>query len=299
MAEQALTPVPAPAEGADPALLNDDAGGGSDDSLHDDSSQEEKDQAREQGWRDADEFEGEPDKFISAKEYLDRAEKILPIVRARERESKKEVQALRKEMEDLKRDAQEQITFAQTRARKELQENYDALKKQRAQAVSDGDGEAFDRIDNEMQTLLRDAQPKKVEVPADVVPPALKTASEQFLDRNKWFQTDERKNRLAVVMAQEIIAKRPDLKNNPEFFPELEKQLKKEYPEQFGNPRRNGMDSMVEGDSRPSGPTKSGKKGFRDLPKDAQEAAKRQVKNGLCKSEQEYADNYFSTYGDA
>jgi len=263
----------------------------------DDSTLEQKQAAREQGWRDSDEYEGVPEKFVGAKEYLDRAEHILPILRSRERESKAEVARLRKEMEDLRKDSQQQIEFANARAKRELTDKYDGLKKQRAQAVTDGDGAEFDRIDGEMQQILRDSQPKKVEVPPDEHPPELKAASEEFLRRNDWFQKDERKNRMAVIMAQEIIAKRPDLKNNPEFFPELERQLRKEYPEMFGNPRRVAVDPMVEGDSRSTG-VRSVKKGFRDLPKDAQEAATRQVKNGFCKTTQEYADIYFETYGE-
>jgi len=296
MLEQVLTtpetPPEVPPQGEIPA------GDAGKTTPEDDSTPEQKEAARGQGWRDVDEFDGEPTKFVGAKEYLDRAEKILPILRAREREGKAEVERLRQEIADLKKDSQEQIKFADTRARKELQERYDVLKVKRAQAVSDGDGAEFDRIDSQMNELTREAQPKKVEVPPDAHPPALKAASEAFLERNKWFQTDERKNRMAVVMSQEILAKRPDLKNNPEFFPELEKQLRKEYPEMFGNTRRAAVDPMVDGDTRPAAQRTNGKKGYRDLPKDAQEAAKRQVKNGLCKSEQDYADNYFSTYGD-
>jgi hypothetical protein len=294
MLEQVLTapetPPEVPPEGSLPP--NEDV------SPKDDSTPEQREAARAQGWRDTDEYDGEPTKFVGAKEYLDRAEHILPILRARERESRAEAAKLRQDLEDLRKDTQEQIKFADARARKEIQDRYDALKKQRAQAVTDGDGAEFDRIDGEMTALTREAQPKKVEVPPDAHPPALKAASEAFLERNKWFQTDERKNRMAVVMSQEILAKRPDLKNNPEFFPELERQLRKEYPDMFGNARRAAADPMVEGDSRPTAARANGKKGFRDLPKDAQEAAKRQVKNGLCKNEQEYADNYFSTYGD-
>jgi hypothetical protein len=118
------------------------------------------------------------------------------------------------------------------------------------------------------------------------------------MERNKWFKEDERKNRLAFVVSQDIISKRPDLKNNPAFFPELEKRLRSDYPEIFGNQRRAAADSMVEGESRPSGTRVNGKHSLRDLPKEAQEAARRQVKNGMCKSEQDYVDNYFAAYGE-
>jgi hypothetical protein len=294
MPEQALTtPETPPVEAPPPIVAEGEEGS----TPADDSTPEQKEQAREQGWRDLDEYQGQPDKFVSAKEYLDRADHILPILRSRERESKAEISRLRQEMEDLRRDSKQAVEMANARARKEVADRYEALKTQRAQAVTDGDGAEFNRLDGEMRELLREAEPKKADVPPDNHPPELKAASTAFLDRNKWFNEDPRKNRMAVIMSQEIIAKQPHLKNNPEFFPELERQLRKEYPEMFGNPKRAAVDPMVEGDARPAG-TRSVKKGFRDLPKDAQDAARRQVKNGFCKTEQEYADIYFETYGE-
>ena len=298
MPEQVLTtPEPSPGGDLPPPIIDGD--GAAPSPPEDDSTPEQKELAREQGWRDQGEYDGTPDKFVGAKEYLDRAEHILPILRSRERESKAEVQRLRTEMENLKKDSQQQIEFANARAKRELTEKYEGLKKQRAQAVSDGDGVEFDRLDGEMQQILRESQPKKTEVPPDPQhSPELKAAAKDFESRNNWFEKDARKTRLTMVTAQDLIEKRPELKNNPTFFGELEKELRAVYPEIFGNQRRAAVDPMVEGDSRPAG-ARSVKKGFRDLPKDAQEAAARQVKNGLCKTTQEYVDIYFETYGDA
>jgi hypothetical protein len=296
MAEQVLTNPDKTADGG-VALLN--GSGDVDDGLSsDDVTPEQIEQAREQGWRPEEEYDGPADKFIGAKEYLDRAEHILPIIRSRDRDSRAQISALKAEVENLKKDSLEAVERATANARREFRTQYDDLKKLQAQAVSDGDGEAFARIGGEMEKLVSDSQPKKVEIARDEHPPALKEAGAAFQSRNTWFEKDERKTRVAMAYAPDFLKSRPDLKGSPQFFPEFEKALRVEYPEVFGNTRRAAADPMVEGDARPAGARQTSKKSFRDLPKDAQEAAKRQVRNNLCKNEQEYVDNYFAAYGE-
>jgi len=300
MPEQVLTNLEPEGGAPDPNLLP--GGNGVDDGAAAAPSPEQIAKAREQGWRPREEYDGEPTKFVEAAEYLERAEQILPIVRARDRESRERIAQLEADLANVKKDSAQAVEFARVNAKREFDATLTDLRTRRAEAVTNSDGEAFAKIDKEITDLLADAPaaPKTPNVPADPkYPPALVEASDAFIDRNPWFKTDERKNRLAFVVSQELVRKRPELKNNPAVFEEIEKKLKADYPEIFGNQRRAAAEPMVEGEGRPAGARPNGKHTIRDLSKEAQEAARRQVKNGMCKTEQEYVDNWFAAYGEA
>lgn len=98
-------------------------------------------EAYEMGWRPKDHFDGDPDDFISAREYV-RYGKLQNALK----ESKQELDA-------VKSDVQKQIERAKAMADKEYQARIEELEQQKKQAVYDADIEAYNKADQQQKEL--------------------------------------------------------------------------------------------------------------------------------------------------
>lgn len=258
-------------------------------------SDEDTAYASSQGWVDRESYKGPANKWVDAGTFADRARNIVPIINSRNRALVDANEALKREIAQVREDAAEAIKLSRAQSTRDYNGALAGLRAQKAAAIDDADGAKVNQIEDQIAALERPPEPRKVIPPDAPYPAALEDAAKAFAQRNPWYGDgeggDARKTRVAFATAQDLKKERADLHGNPAFFTELDKRIREEYPELFGTKPKPGM---VDGGGRPAAAGGGVAKGFKDMPADAQEAAKRFVRNGWLTKEDDYAKQYFA-----
>jgi len=300
MTEQALSEAaegsPAPeAEAADAeqdVTLDEggtDAGGSSE---QDEESALEA-EAREMGWVPESEWKGDkkPRKFVSAKEFIERGETILPIALKRAREAEAKLDALKKETEDRFAKMERMNEIARKKERDKIIASYEARMEQ---AVEMGDTAAFKAAKKEQKEALEEfeetvAEPEKTQDGA--LKPADLAALIEWKGENTWFQKDKK---LTILMDAEFAEVSDEMPGATfaQKLAEARNRVAAVYPEKFGEKAPSKRAGAVESGSRMAGG--GGKSRLADkLPDEAKKAADKYISEGLFKDREEYAKSYF------
>lgn len=240
-------------------------------------------QAREQGWVPLEEFRGPAEKWRTAEEFLERGEKVLPVVTSKLRRAEAEVARIaaeNKKLAELFQASQESITelqaFHEQNLKERLAQQKRELTERLAAAREDGDVAAEVQIQTEIAALGREPEKtaKPTTPPATPPAPQLDPAFVAWRDANPWFGVDMRKTKEAMGIAQLLEA---DPANEglagKAFFDKVSEELARRH-------QPGGGHSKV-GSGRPSGEGGGGGGGARSydaLPADAKEACDSRIK---------------------
>lgn len=269
----------------------DDTGGGKADEVVDEKPKDDEPEvsadiiakAEKMGWTPKDKFRGDPAKWRPADEFVERGENMLPLVQAQVRRQEREINELKQSMRDLG-------DYHSKTAQREYGRALANLKAQRAEAIKAGDGAAFDAVDEQIDSL-------KENIKANEQPRGDKPDPEfnDWLSKNKWAE-DPKLQAYGLAVADEIKASGTKA-TGLEMLDLVAKQIKKDFPEKFENPRRTTA-AAVEGGA---GPRRSTGKSYSDLPAEARAACDRMAKNGyadkpkeMAAFKAEYVKSYFS-----
>jgi len=236
-------------------------------------------EARADGWVSQEEWKGDANKWIPAEEFVKRGETILPIVQAKLRKKLEEVDDLKRrfdERENVFKDFQTFQEQALAKAKKEREEAIAALEAERKKAITEGDGEAFDKADKKLQDLR--AQPPQ---------PKESTEVTAWKAENKWYETDAELTAIADGLADVVKRENPGLKGKA-FLDKLTERVRSVVPHKFENPRRSDVITTGGGNKKGSGKSK----GYDDLPADAKAACDRFVKSIPGFSREAYLSTY-------
>lgn len=234
-------------------------------------------QAQKHGWRPKDQWEGEPDKWISAEEFLRRGEENPRILRDRLRKLEKTNEETLQLMRDL-------VSTQRKDRERYAAEQVAKAKAERREAIQQGDVDRAEALDSRIEEIQEQVKPAK-EKPAqtDVPEPYTKWAKD-----NKWFYTDPAMS--AAARAElDIINVDPDTSDldDDAKLKLVTKAVRQRYPHKFPQAKRPSAPS-VEGGS--SAPRSEGKKGWNDLPSDVRQIADRLVSRGVVTKEQYLKD---------
>ena len=180
--------------------------------------------AMDMGWRPKEEFQGNEDDFIEAKEFVRRQ----PLFDKIETQSK-QIKAVSKALEALK--------VHYTRVEQSAVEKAIAqMKTARKDALSEGDGDRFELLDDEIKkaehqlTAIQKVQDEPI-VEEQVDHPEWKA----FQSRNPWYKTTDYMrvyaDKVGTELAQRGVSPSDVLK-------EVEKAVRKEFPQKFTNPNK-------------------------------------------------------------
>jgi len=190
-----------------------------------------EDQAREQGWRPKDEWDGDPEKWRPAKEFVERGELFGKID-----SMGKELKETRKALKMLQEHHTKVKETEYNRAVVELK----ALQKRHLEeGNSDGYLEA-----SELLTDLK-AEQKAREVAAEMTPQQPHPDFVQWVNTNKWYTADVEMRDYADAVGQRYASNNPGLDPN-EVLNFVSKQVRNRFKEKFQNPNRD-KPSVVEG----------------------------------------------------
>lgn len=244
-------------------------------------SPEDIERASRMGWVSKDQFRGDPNKWKPAKEFLERGEREIPILRERLHSMERVNSQLQADMRRFTENHEKALAAAREQAIAET-------KRQQAEAVALGDKDAFLAADRKLEELRREEQRPAPQQEQQV------TFTPEFLEwkaQNQWVESDPEMYQYALAQGAYLHQTKPHLKADTRaFLAEVRKRVEKEFPHKFGNPQRSAP-SSVEGDSR-AAPAKRGKYTYSDLPPEAKQACDRYVKQGLMNKET-YLKHYF------
>jgi hypothetical protein len=232
-----------------------------------------EDRARRMGWVPKDEFRGDETRWVDAAAFVERGDNELPILRERNRKLDGKIAQLETTIRDFAKYHEKTAEREHKRALKEVELRH-------KEAVSVGDVKAATEAAHEMAEIKADA-PKAGDTKKVVEPEV--TA---WLADNSWFNADKKLNAFATELHGEILRDKPGL-SLAENLEEVTKEVRRRFPEKFGNPRRNDPPA-VEGAG--GGGARKRSKTYADLPPEARAACDRFVKQGLMKREQYVAE---------
>jgi len=252
----------------------------------DEAQQQIEARARAMGWTEKSEFKGDPAKWRDAAEFVERGENLLPLVKAQNKRLEREVA----ELKQTTRELGDYLSKTEQRA-------YDRaladLKQQRKEALAAGDGDAFDKADEQIEQLKSDAAAKaakRAEKKDDGPDPVYA----EWESRNAWLK-DTELSEYAEFAAQKLRAS-GEKATGAEFLDLVAERVKKQFPAKFTNPRRESAQA-VEG-AAPA--ARRGGKSYADMPAEARAACDRMAKNGfggdekaMAKFKADYVKQYF------
>lgn len=200
--------------------------------------------AKEKGWKPKDDYQGNPEHYIDAKEFIVREPLIKHIG-----EQRRKIRELETTIQGIAKHYNSNIEAAKRKAIIELQ-------KERDTAISDGNVERVREVEREMQTVATITTP---ETPAISLPMEL----EDFVKKHSdWWQKDINMTDEAIAINEAYLRRNPG--KLPESLEYTEQQLKKLYPEKFSKAPQQTRNNPVEGDT----PPQTGKYNVKNLTKE-------------------------------
>jgi hypothetical protein len=264
--------------------------------------------ALEMGWSPEEKFKGKKENWVSAKEFVERGEHLLPIIKATNKRLKNDLLTRDQKIATL----QEAVESSQ-KAIKALQKSYTAAtqkeveqarKDLRAQIVNArelGDTETELDLTDKMQALRKAETEAKEEV--EEVTPTVSPDFKAWQGENSWFggnsPEDKKRSRAIIRIGEDLIDEGETLRDRP-FLDKCLSIL--EERESGKTPAQKRTPSKVEGGNS-GGRGSSGGGGFGSLPKDARDICHEDndtfVGPGkMFKTVKEWEDHYYAIYNE-
>lgn len=237
-------------------------------------------EARKEGWVSEDEWveAGKPAaSWKPAKDFYDAGQTILPIVQAKLRREQQERERIEGRMKKLEAQNESNLKMQREAWEKEL-------KKQRATAIRDGDGEKVNKIDDDLQKL------REAPRAAEYEDPDAKAALHEFMERNTWYSTDEDMQVFADAHAHKLRQQNPNM-GGREILNRVEAKVNSVF-----KPKTNQRQAPVVESSTRSAPKPSKKKDYDSLPGDAKKACDVFLDNIPAGQQDEFRKRYVANY---
>lgn len=254
-------------------------------------------EAESQGWVPKERFRGNESDWVDADTFVKRGREILPILRKNNENLIKDLQATKDQLKEFREAAEEFKKFQREsyeRKAQEYESQIQEIKESRAQAISDGDGQKVNALDDALDQAKENFKEAKQSV-KDVVsakdpeptPEAIDPGLQAWLDRNTWFGQDKRLTGMVNGIGESLRLEFPLLKGQA-FLDKLDEVLAEEFPNKFG--KKQSPSSRVESGSGRQSRSGGNAQSYDNLPPEAKSACDRFVKQKLMTREQYVAD---------
>jgi hypothetical protein len=255
-------------------------------------------EAESQGWVPKERFRGNESDWVDADMFVKRGREILPILRKNNENLIKDLNQTKEQLKEFRQAAEEFKKFQQEayeRKASDYEQRIRDIKESRAQAISDGDGQRVNVLDEALDVAKEDLKEAKQAAKDVVIAPEPPQAPESvdpnlqvWLDKNTWFGQDRRLTSIANGLGENLRLEFPSLKGQP-FLDKLDEVLAEEFPDKFGK-KRTTPGSRVESGSGRQSRGGGNAQSYDNLPADAKAACDRFVKQKLMTKEQYVAD---------
>lgn len=276
----------------DDTNTNSDGGTGNSggDGTSDQVSTEIANRAQIYGWVPQEEFKGDKTKWVPAEVFVKRAEEILPIARSMNRKLESDLTITKKELAEMRQTVKAVIQAHKKAADGGYENQLAQIEKEQIQAVAEADSEKWARLEVDKKKLT-----KPEEIPFEDKPAGNTDANPvvvQWKKDNDWYDTDPELGTYADSVSNFISTRSPGLPVE-DFLARVKAEVKKRFPEKFGNQNRRILPSVDRTDfGGPGDSDGNGKKAYSDLPSDAKKACDDLVKQKVLTREK-YVQTYF------
>lgn len=242
--------------------------------------------AARMGWTPKEKFRGDPAKWKDAATFVKDGEESLPILRER-------LHTMERSLAEHGRTATEARKFYEGVEKRAYEKAKKELEGKIASAAKAGDDATATAAVQELVALEGDHV--KAEVRGQEDP-----EWNSWIAQNPWYKDDPDLSVEAEAVAYKLRAKAKRAGTAQvegiAFLNLVKEELVKQFPQKFGNPRRQ-QSSGVEGAGGAGaggGGGNGAKKGWDNLPAEAKQAGERYIKNGYVKDKATYAADYWS-----
>ena len=260
---------------------------------------EVRQEAESQGWVPKERFRGNESDWVDADTFVKRGREILPILRKNNENLIKDLNSTKEQLKEFREAAEEFKKFqrdAYERKAQDYEKRIQEIKESRAQAISDGDGQKVNALDDALDQAKEDFKEAKQAV-KDVVsakepeptPEAIDPGLQAWLDRNSWFGQDKRLTGMVNGIGESLRLEFPLLKGQA-FLDKLDEVLAEEFPSKFGGKKQSPSSRVESGSGRAGRSGGSNAQSYDNLPPEAKSACDRFVKQKLMTREQYVAD---------
>jgi hypothetical protein len=244
-------------------------------------------EAAQFGWVPEGEYKGNPEDWKDAETFLKRGKEINGFLRKDLEKIKHKNQTLESELSEIRETMEEFRKYHNETEARAYKRALDDLKKQKVEAIEQGDGARVIEIDDTIESI-KEAQAKPTPKAEKKTDTSYDKDYFEWAKVNTWYVTNPEAKAIAELYGAEINAKFPE-KKGKEFLEEVTNLVKESHPEFFTNPARNvGMVGSSSDGRSPSGNNK--KKGYNDLPAEAKAACDKFVKQKLMTADQYVAE---------
>jgi hypothetical protein len=236
-------------------------------------------EAAEQGWKPKDEYNGPEGKWTDAKTFVEKGEKIAGIMKSR-------LEKLDLKVQQLQKSNKEFGEYQKTLLDKAKQENENLIKElkvKRATAIEESDGQAYNKYNDEIERAQKELHK---ESPSGIDDNGIDELAQEWLADNSWYKENKKLRIYTEGLYEEVLN---EGYRGKAYYNELTRRVEEAFPEEFKNPKKRGSNTVESGG--PSDTNNQQAHTYENLPKDAQAACDRYVKNGLTTKE-DYVKNY-------
>ena len=245
-------------------------------------SPETAERAKMMGHIPKEEFRGDPEKWVPADKYVERADNIMPILKSQMRDYEQEIGTLRGTVESQRKTTEKLLKMNE----KVQKTAYDQAKKdlttQQVQAVTDGDVEKWQRLEDQKESL-----------PApDPVPEAPQNPIyDQWVGHNNWITEDKDMALYANSYGPILQEQNPSIAY-PDLLEAVEKKVKEVFPHKFENPNR-AQPAAVDSSTNRTTPAAENKQTYERLNAEEKAMCNQNVKDGLYKTKEDWVKVYY------
>jgi hypothetical protein len=258
-------------------------------------------EAESQGWVPKDRYRGNEKDWVDAETFVKRGREILPILKKNNENLVRDLNQTREQLKEFREAAEEFKKFQREsyeRKAADFEAQIKAIKESRAQAISDGDGQKVNALDDALDTAKDNLKEAKQAVKDVVSTPVVEAPSsanldpnlQTWLNSNDWFGVDKRMTGIANGIGESLRIEFPMLKGQA-FLEKLDEVLAEEFPNKFGKTTKRAAGSPVESGSGRQGRGSSSSKSYDNLPSDAKAACDKFVRQKLM-TKDEYVQAY-------
>jgi hypothetical protein len=233
-------------------------------------------EASEQGWTPKEDWKGAEDKWTDAQTFVERGEQIAGILKSKNAKLETRIHKL----EESNKQFGEYHKQTLESQRKKDEALIHELEGKLAQAITDGDGQAYTKYNREIDGLKAEQSTPITDATA------WNQLSQQWVGENPWYNTNRKLGRYADGIAEEVVA---EGFTGQAYFSELTRRVKEDFPEEFKNPNKSKANVTEEVGQRST--TNSKAHTYENLPADAKRACDDFVKQGFMTRE-DYVNQY-------
>lgn len=240
--------------------------------------------ASARGWVPKKHFKGDPERWVDADKFLERAENEMPLLKARNKKLEKQMAEMQGLLTRVVKSNKEQQDRAVSQALAELEAKKET-------AIKEGDVAEVKKIDKKIDETKKTVTDDEPAAKSGDFSAEDKKAFNAWLEKNEWFKTDKRLKKFAEGVWAELAETDDDWddKSLEDQLKAIGKEVRKEFPHKFQTKPKDP--SAVEGGSGSLGGG-AGKKTYADLPPEAKTICDDLIRSKVIKNRDEYLKDY-------